>query len=1126
MPADDEEREGDRRGRGDHQPEREDDPARADQPGRAAEQPRHGGGRWLPEFIGRLRDAGLDPSPESVAEALWLARWVASGGGGDVQGAGAEAPDPALPGGGTSAGPAPVFAGEEETEADAAEGGAGHAPRPGRAPGRSPTVSLYAPERDSGTPGNAFAVRAPAVGTLPGLLGLQRAMRPLLGYRSRLPSGSGRLDETATADLSARSGSVRPVFGRAERRETEVQLLMDASATTSIWQLTFDSLRQTCEQLGAFRDVSARYLHRAPDGTPMIGTGADRETTRLRPAHQYRDTTGRRLTLIVSDCVGPLWQDGGAQRLLYSWSAGSPLAVVQPLPPRMWPRTALPAQPGLLVRDRDSGGRLSFSPDGFGTAPEKDAVPVPVLLPTPAALGSWARLLGGGGRGTARGAAAWVRPRHSAAPRPRVTVSGGEPGEPAGSSREAPRPEDARELLDAFRATASAGALDLVVHLAPVPLLLPVIHLVQTAILPDTGPTELAEVLLSGLLERLPDIEGSPGPRYEFKPGVRDLLMQSLDRGAIVLLLKHVSDYVERRFGKVSHNFPAMAVERLSGRGTQGEAAGPWREPGQPWDDVTDDLFAQIPARVIRWYEPWEPVPSGLEGAERLLRRWWEQGDPQLLRQARTHAEEAVREAGGEEDRAGETGAGGAGAGLAGTGLAGAGRTGVGAPDVDAPGQDRTHADGAGGAGTVDAPGAAGAPSPLVCARLVLGRVLHALTDTGEVRRDPARARALLRAAARQLTAPDRDTRFELAAVLLDLWQSERDGDHLRDAARTLRAMAGEAAEAGRPLPEAAEARRRLWLGRVLLAGASAEGRTEGERHSDAGRAVTELRSAAELLTAQGDNDSQLCAVLLDLSGALRLSGAPSPVRLANLERARTAAGDDDALRRRCARERARVNRDDGDAVAADLAYAEAEEFTAGEGLERCELLTEWGTMLLDDTEEITRAEGLLREALTRAPSDGPLPARLQLLLGRALVARYHGGGFLPDLYEACHLLEQSARRAQGPGTRAEAWLRLGSARLDFPEGHLTNPNAGEALSRSLAAAREARGEAPASAAVARALHAGARLAERQGDLADALTGYRAAAAEWRRLAGHFPDEAPWDEMRLTRERIAALEAG
>lgn len=1032
-----------------------------DPPGRRSAQARESTSAGLAELIARLREAGWDPTAEEVAEAVWLARLQNA----DEREA---APSPVADGPGADGAPwRPPPASPSSQPHD----------REGELPGhsgaeRSAPVSLYAPARHGGAPPRAFPVRAPAASTLPGLLGLQRALRPLYGFRPRQPSAPGPLDEAATAELSARSAAVRPVFGAAARSDAQVLLLMDASATTSVWQLTFDRLRQTCEQLGAFRDVQTLYLHRATDGSPLIGTSPRAGATRLRPADQYRDTTGRQLTLVVSDCVGPLWQGGGAQRLLHRWSGTSPLAVVQPLPPRLWHRTALPAEPGTLVRDRGTGGRVTFQPDGYGPPPAADALPVPVLLPTPAALGSWARLLGGNGRRTVRGAAAWVRPRHHAMPGP---------GPRAGGSP--------RELLSAFRASASPGALDLAVHLAAVPLVLPVIQLVQEAMLPDTGPMELAEVLLSGLLERLPDIEGSPGPRYAFAPGVTELLMQSLDQDAAVLVLKYLSDYVTRHFGKGTRNFPALAVARLSGHDTPEEQGEDWHESP---DAPTDELFAQIPARVVRWYDPESTAPGQLAEAERLLGRWRALGDPRLLEEARTLAEAALAEAEGQ----GEGQAEGAGS-----------------------------ADGTGDGGGAARSGDAGPSDGLGRARLVLGQVLRALTGTGEVHRDPERARRLLHEAGRRLTGHDPDTRFELASVQRDLWRAEGDPGHLRAAVRTLRTMAGEAEEAGQPPDRPAEARRKLLLGRLLLALGDLDGATAAEQRSFVAEATAELRDAGDLLASGGADERQLCAALLDLSTALRKARAGGEERLANLDRAEAAAGEDRTLRFRCARARARVHRDTGDRQAADRAFAAAEVFTGRDSPERAELLAEWGGMLLTDGTENSRAEGLLREALTTAPSDGRLAHRLQLQLGRALVARFGREGFLPDLYEGCHLLEQTARRAAERELRAEAWLLLGSARQDFPAGHLPSEHAREAFTRSLTEAREAQGDAPASVSAARALMGRGAFHQRSGRSRDALADYGAAATEWQRLAGRLIDDIPWDEVRETRERIAALEA-
>lgn len=1066
---------------------------------------------WLEELIARLRSAATDLTAEEIADAVWLAHRMTPG------------PGASVPAGDAGAG-LPVDEIDASEEAVGAARAAGHpgpaapaAPRrpasrrpsgSGARPPGSVAVRAMPRPRDGEAadgPVEGFPVRVPAAGSLPGLLGLQRALRPLRGYRSLAAPVPGPLDEDATADRAARTGVVHPVHHRGRRQAAAMQLLMDASPSMVVWERTLEEMEQICAQLGVFRDVRVGYLHRAADGTPLIGPAAGRGARpHPRPAEQFLDPTGRRLTLVLSDCVGPLWQEGRAQRLLHHWSLTAPVAVVQPLPPRLWPRTALPAEPGLLTRDPVAGGRLGFDPDGFGPPPPPGALPVPVLLPVHEALGAWARLLSGPGRTSVHGAAGLLRPDHP--PRP---VPPGDDGTGPGA--------DAR--LAAFRASASPGALRLAVHLAAVPLALPVMQLVQRAMLPDTGPMELAEVLLGGLLWRMPAPAGTGdenGPWYEFADGIRELLLQSLDRSEAALVLKHCSDYVERHFGKGARNFSALAVARLAGLPP---APGAARAPEGPSPEP--ELFAQVPARVVRWYRPPQAEPGPLAEAELLLELWHDQGDPQLLQEAR---ELAAPLASGEPDDEG------------------------------------------------------------IRARLVLGGVLRALAGTEAVREDAARRRELLDEAVALLaeayghvapgpagetpageaarpvsssaapggtgavadaaaprTGPVGSRRtaagLELAAAHWDRWRDADDVGELLAAERVLRALPAGGAPRG------------LRLGRVLLALADADpdavAASEAAHSSVRGaqppvvqalaaEAVTELSAACDLLEAEDAPCARRCAALLDLARALRRTAAPAADVLAVLDRAEPTAADDLQLLH-ARTERARVHTDAGDGPGADAAYTAAVSLTGRDSPRRCALLGEWGASLLERAEAagvrgngtVSRAEAVLREAYAVSPGRAPGRPRLQLLLGRALVLRYERLGFLPDLYESCHLLEQAARRAPDAATRAESWLELGTARLALRERAPGVPlsDAADAFTAAVDEAREAAGGEPGSVVAARAAHRYADALERMGLRRQALAAYRTAAGEWRDLTARLVD-VPWGEVRETREGVARLSGG
>ncbi|MFF3372893.1 SAV_2336 N-terminal domain-related protein [Streptomyces sp. NPDC002680] len=511
----------------------------------------------LAELADRLRGlGGVEPSARELAEALWLARFVPP----------AELSRPGAP---ASAGdlalrrepPAPHHA-----DAPVGDRG-GHA---GPAALRTRLhVERPRPARPDPAPGHTDAgfvrVRVPAATALPHPLALQRSLRPLQHYRPPVRLPALDLDEQATAEQAAETHLVLPVLRATTRREARLCLLMDMSTSTGVWNTAFEELRQLCAGLGAFREVSAYYVRAGADGRLVIATGHDvgGETGRApRAAEQLRDPTGRQLTLVLSDCAGPLWRSGAMQRLLHDWGRAAPVAVVQPLPQRMWRRTHLPALPGTLRRREGLGARLEFTP-ADGDVPPPGALPVPVLSPTRTALGTWARLLSGSTGLAVPAPAAWVRGDHPASPpRPRRPVA------------------DAESVVRTFRRTASRQAVALAVAFSEVPLTLPVMQLVQRAMQPRSGPAVLAEVLLSGLLER-----GAEDGWYEFRPDVRNVLRRLLPSGDASLVLRVCGEYIDRHLGRRARNFAALA--QAEGGGT---AAAPERDD----TDLAPGAFADI----------------------------------------------------------------------------------------------------------------------------------------------------------------------------------------------------------------------------------------------------------------------------------------------------------------------------------------------------------------------------------------------------------------------------------------------------------------------------------------------------------------------------------------------------
>ena len=101
----------------------------------------------------------------------------------------------------------------------------------------------------------------------------------------------------------------------------------------------------------------------------------------------------------------------------------------------------------------------------------------------------------------------------------------------------------------------SAEAAELAGYLAAAPLSLPVMRLVQHAMLPGSGPEHLAEVFLSGLLARADPSAPDDDPDavlYEFRDGVREQLLAGITRPEslrVLEVLSRVSGKVAERFG-------------------------------------------------------------------------------------------------------------------------------------------------------------------------------------------------------------------------------------------------------------------------------------------------------------------------------------------------------------------------------------------------------------------------------------------------------------------------------------------------------------------------------------------------------------------------------------------------
>ncbi|WP_329539536.1 SAV_2336 N-terminal domain-related protein [Streptomyces sp. NBC_01358] len=421
---------------------------------------------------------GADAS--TLADAVWLA---ASGvvGEGTEPSAAAVAGEPA-----PDAGPGEAVAADADTPQDARTAGA---PSAGR-------TELSLRRSGSDTTVRGVPLSLGRADPLPDALAVGRAIQPF--RRPWRRGGRNRLDVEATVEHYARGGPLVPLFRPAPEPWFEAVVLVDSSLSMSVWEETSRAVIRLLNTLGGFRAVHTWRLEW--QGTePRVLDHHGREVLGTRVPHHGSGTQGRRLVLVLSDCAARGWHAPAPWLLLREWGRQIPVALLDPLPPRLWRRSALNLPAVRVAGGRAGGhnGSLRFTvPPRLRPreGEEPSAGPwsaLPVLSCTPHSLGAWANTLM---RADPAGCGAVLVPATGRLPR--------------GRTGQAPAPSDPALLAEAFVHTAPAPAVRLAVLCSVVrELPLPLLHVLRDQAVPEAAYADLAEVLTSGLfaVRRVPD---------------------------------------------------------------------------------------------------------------------------------------------------------------------------------------------------------------------------------------------------------------------------------------------------------------------------------------------------------------------------------------------------------------------------------------------------------------------------------------------------------------------------------------------------------------------------------------------------------------------------------------------
>ncbi|MFI5646294.1 SAV_2336 N-terminal domain-related protein [Kitasatospora sp. NPDC051705] len=480
-----------------------------------------------------------DTDATTVADLLWLA--AAEGRGADDR-----AGEPA-------SGPSPR---------DAAQVSPGHDPGTGPglpAPQGRPDdvaddtgVPLYEDLPAGPAPGRSIQVAAGRA--LPRSLELARALRP---FKRRYPRGARRaLDIDATLREYTRGGELAPVFGPVPEAWFDVVILVDTHPTMDVWRDTVDELDTLLAGIGAFRGV--RRLRLSVDGEPTITDGRGRAVGRGR----VTAPGGRRLLVVLSDCTAPGWREPAVWQLLRTWGSTTPVVLLNPLPGRLWSRTALdlPAvrvrQDGPAARNTDLRYELPlmtsalFGPGPLGAAPSGAApsgtdpgwTPLPTLALTPHSLRRWADAVM---RGAPAGHDAVLVPASGVLRSP--------------FAAHAPRRPDDTPNVAAFLHTASPAAKRLACLSSPFSSLsLPLLQLIRQEAVPDATVGDLAELLTSGLVDTRTVADGPTV--LTFRAAARAALAPLLTRHDAWTVHAALTRHVAARRPRAGNGLAAVAV--------------------------------------------------------------------------------------------------------------------------------------------------------------------------------------------------------------------------------------------------------------------------------------------------------------------------------------------------------------------------------------------------------------------------------------------------------------------------------------------------------------------------------------------------------------------------------------
>ena len=439
-------------------------------------------------------------------------------------------------------------------------------------PQRSDRHSHRSENRESSSNKRASPLRVPDPFPLPEPTEISKALLP---FARRVPGlWANELDIDTTIERTAEANGLPMLaFHPPLERWFEIHLLIDQSPSMAFWGDLAEAVATLFRWQGFFRDVRV-WQFETGENKPRLLSGLGRVERDIRGLIA---PGGNRLFIALTDTLGKAWRSGEAFASLATLGEEHLVAIAHVFPQELWKRTVLERairRPLVSPRPGCSNSMLQI---GAKLNTKEILYRFPIFNLSPEHFATFANFVAGNGGNSMQGVL--IRP---------LKVESGESIEDRfGSIEETPE-----QLLRGFLSDANPQSRELARVLAAVPLIPSVMRLAQQRFFPKSKHWHLAEVFFSGLVQRSilsPEGAAVPDAWYEFRPGIRELLLEDSPVQRTTEIWRGIGDFIRDNYGSL--------------RGFQALVPNP---QGSLQDTVTDRdyYFAEVNAAVfMTWGE-------------------------------------------------------------------------------------------------------------------------------------------------------------------------------------------------------------------------------------------------------------------------------------------------------------------------------------------------------------------------------------------------------------------------------------------------------------------------------------------------------------------------------------------